>query len=202
MTSAVPANVLPSRKLRLTALYFASVAVAMCLLFWFLDLSPSSFQVDPHFIGDLFHQFFPPKMSLFWTKPALWMSLLDTLSMAFLATVCGEADRHLLAVGRVRADQTLDDRVFPQLRPSKAMLQKQKSGPAAHPSTLTIHRPGLAGPHNSRDAKKRKDSLRQGNSMKAFSNLPRPPECHPIAPAATSPTLAADPAGMLPLSPS
>ena len=60
MSTAVPANALPSRKLRLTILYFASAAVAMCLLFWYLDLSPSSFQVDPHFIGDLFHQFFTP----------------------------------------------------------------------------------------------------------------------------------------------
>jgi phosphonate transport system permease protein len=94
---SVPNSILPSRKLRMMVVYSVSVIVALTLLFWYLDMSPSSFEVDPRFIVDLFHQFFPPKMSLFWTKPVLWTSLLDTLSMAFLATVCGGAIALFLA---------------------------------------------------------------------------------------------------------
>jgi phosphonate transport system permease protein len=94
---SVPNSILPSRKLRMMVVYSVSVIAALTLLFWYLDMSPSSFEVDPRFIVDLFHQFFPPKMSLFWTKPVLWTSLLDTLSMAFLATVCGGAIALVLA---------------------------------------------------------------------------------------------------------
>ena len=94
---AVPNNCLPSYKLRMTAIYSVSVLFVVSLLFWYLDMSPSSFEVDSRFIIDIFHQFFPPKMSLFWTKPVIWTSLLDTLSMAFLATICGGAIAIFLA---------------------------------------------------------------------------------------------------------
>jgi phosphonate transport system permease protein len=89
MILAVPANALPSRKLRNALLLIVSSAIVLAVLFWYLDLSPASFVIEPGYLADVFHQFFPPKMSLFWTKPALWISLLDTLSMAFLATLAG-----------------------------------------------------------------------------------------------------------------
>jgi phosphonate transport system permease protein len=97
MSYAVPNSALPSHKLRLALIYICSFIVTISVLFWYLDLSPSSFVIEPAFLVDVFHQFFPPKLSLFWTKPALWTSLLDTLSMAFLATVCGGAIAMFLA---------------------------------------------------------------------------------------------------------
>jgi phosphonate transport system permease protein len=52
-------------------------------------VSPSSFVVDSRFIADLFQQMFPPNLALFWTKKSIWVSLVETLSMAFLATILG-----------------------------------------------------------------------------------------------------------------
>jgi phosphonate transport system permease protein len=97
MSLAVPASALPSRKLRNNLLTIVSTLVVITLLFRYLDLNLGSFVVDPTFLTDVFHQFFPPKLSLFWTKPMLWVSLIDTLSMAFLGTVCGGAIALVLA---------------------------------------------------------------------------------------------------------
>jgi phosphonate transport system permease protein len=91
MSIPVPTSALPSHKRRVALISFAASATLTLGLFWYLKLSPASFVVDGSYIVDLFNQFFPPKLSLFWTNPALWLSLADTLSMAFLATVCGGA---------------------------------------------------------------------------------------------------------------
>jgi phosphonate transport system permease protein len=89
MSIDVPAGALPSRKFGLTVVYLLSTVAAMSLLFWYLGVSPSSFWVDSRFIVDLFQQMFPPNFALFWTKSSLFISLIETLSMAFLATICG-----------------------------------------------------------------------------------------------------------------
>ncbi len=87
----VPANVLPSRKLRFMIFYLLAGAASISLLFAFLGLTPSSFIVDFRFVGDLARQMFPPNIALFWTKRAILLSLIETLSMAFLATILGGA---------------------------------------------------------------------------------------------------------------
>jgi phosphonate transport system permease protein len=98
MSLAVPNSALPSRKLWTGVAALAGMIVALVLLSWYLDLTPSSFEVDGSFVLDLFHQFFPPRLSLFWNHTSLlWLSILDTLSMAFLATVCGGAIALVLA---------------------------------------------------------------------------------------------------------
>jgi len=88
MSIEVPASALPSRKLRLTIFYILAIVTALYLLFWFLDLSPSSVFVDFRFVNDLAHQLFPPNLALF-LKSALFVSVIETLSMAFLGTVGG-----------------------------------------------------------------------------------------------------------------
>ena len=157
MTPAVPANLLPSRKLRFTALYIVLVVGVMSSLFWYLQMSPASFMVDIDFIGDLFHQFFPPKLSLFFTKPALWMSMLDTLSMAFLATMCGGAIALVLAFFAATnttphplvrlAVRTLlvVKRSIPQLIVVLVLLIAVGIGPFAGVLTLTIASVGMFG---------------------------------------------------------
>jgi phosphonate transport system permease protein len=97
MILTVPNSALPSRKLRLSVLLILLTLATIVALFWYLDVSLSSFVVDPSFLTDVFHQFFPPKLSLFWTKPMLWVSLTDTLSMAFLGTIWGGAIALVLA---------------------------------------------------------------------------------------------------------
>jgi phosphonate transport system permease protein len=82
MTIEVPAEVLPSRKRRLTILYLLATGGVLWLLFTYLGLSPSSFVIDFRFIADLAHEMLPPNISLFWTKWSIVASLIDTLSMA------------------------------------------------------------------------------------------------------------------------
>jgi phosphonate transport system permease protein len=81
-----PRNVLPSRKLLTTAASFAAVVAVVGFLFQYLELTPNSLEVDPAFVADVFQQFFPPKWSLL-AAGSLWLSMLDTLGMAFLGTI-------------------------------------------------------------------------------------------------------------------
>jgi phosphonate transport system permease protein len=87
----VPADVLPSRRLRLRFLYLLAGGATTILLFAYLGLTPSSFIVDFRFVADLAHQMLPPNIALFWTKSAILLSLIETLSMAFLGTIFGGA---------------------------------------------------------------------------------------------------------------
>ena len=61
MILAVPNSALPSRKLRTSVLSIALAAATISLLFRYLDLSPASFVIEPSYLADVFHQFFPPK---------------------------------------------------------------------------------------------------------------------------------------------
>lgn len=97
MTPEVPAGALPSRKFLLTILYVLATAGLLCLLFAYLDMSPASFVVDFRFIADLAQQMLPPNVALFWAKSSVLVSLVETLSMAFLATIVGGALALLLA---------------------------------------------------------------------------------------------------------
>jgi phosphonate transport system permease protein len=89
MSVAVPAAALPSRKFRQTIVSLIAITAGICLLFAYLDVSPSSFFVDFRFLADLLHQMLPPNFALLWTDSAILVSLVETLSMAFLATVLG-----------------------------------------------------------------------------------------------------------------
>lgn len=87
----VPAGALPSRKLRRMVLILLATAVVIYLLFSYLDMSPSSFVVDLRFVVDLLEQMLPPNLALLWTKKTIFLSLIETLSMAFLGTIFGGA---------------------------------------------------------------------------------------------------------------
>ena len=89
MNVAVPPEALPSRKLRYTIIWLLALIAALWLLFHFMDLGASSFEVDGRFFTDLVHQMFPPNFRLYWTKDKLFSSLLQTLAMAFLSTLWG-----------------------------------------------------------------------------------------------------------------
>ncbi len=97
MTTEVPKSALPSRKLRFMVLSLATAIVVVCLLFAFLGLTPASFEVDFRFVVDMAQQMLPPHLSLLWTEKSIFLSLIDTLAMAFLGTVVGGALALLLA---------------------------------------------------------------------------------------------------------
>lgn len=96
MSVEVPAAALPSRKFRLTVLSLLATVAVLWLLFAFLGLTPASFEVDFRFVMDLFRQMLPPHLSLLWQK-SIFLSLVDTLAMAFLGTVAGGTLALLLA---------------------------------------------------------------------------------------------------------
>ncbi len=94
MSLDVPAAALPSRKLRTVVLCLLGAAATMYMLLSYMDVSLSSFVMDFRFIADLAQQMLPPRLSVLWAKPlfdknSIPMSLLQTLSMAFLATIVG-----------------------------------------------------------------------------------------------------------------
>jgi phosphonate transport system permease protein len=157
MSIDVPAGALPSRKFRLTIVYIVSVFATLFFLFWFLDLSPDSIFVDFRFIPDLAHQMFPPNIALLWTKSAMLTSLIETLSMAFLATVCGggmalllaflaatNTTPHQLIRVAVRALLAME-RSVPQLVVILVLLIAVGIGPFAGVLALTIGSMGMYG---------------------------------------------------------
>jgi len=89
MTVEVPTVALPSRKLRNIILTLAITAGVLCLLFTFVGITPTSFDVDFGFVADLLRQMLPPHLSLIWTQKSIFISLIDTVAMAFLGTVAG-----------------------------------------------------------------------------------------------------------------
>lgn len=97
MTIEVPKTALPSRKLRLIVLSLVAAIALLWLLFAFLGLSPASFEVDFRFVVDMAQQMLPPHLSLLWTQQSIFLSLVDTLAMAFLGTIAGGALALLLA---------------------------------------------------------------------------------------------------------
>ncbi len=158
MTPAMPNSALPSRKLLTSALSLVATLALLLALCWYLDLTPSSFEMDGSFLFDLTQQFFPPRFSLYWNHSSLlWLSVLDTLSMAFLATVCGGAIAMALAflaasnttphpVVRLAVRSLLVmQRSIPQLIVVLVLLLAVGIGPFAAVLTLLIGSVGMFG---------------------------------------------------------
>jgi phosphonate transport system permease protein len=157
MTIDVPASALPSRKLRLIVLYILATGITLLLLLWFLGLTPSSVFIDSRFIVDLVQQVFPPNFALLWTKITLLSAVIETMSMAFLATVCGGGIALLLAflaaanttphplVRLVVRTLLAMQRSLPQLIVILVLLIAVGIGPFAGMLTLTIASIGMYG---------------------------------------------------------
>src|SRR5262249_21145610 len=64
-----------------------SAAIAGALAYMKAD--PLAFVRDFHFVTNLVGEMLPPNIGLFWHKPSLLLSLVDTIAMAFLATLAG-----------------------------------------------------------------------------------------------------------------
>ena len=91
VTLAVPYAELPSvRFRRRTAVAIVSSAAIVGALVY-MNADPLVFIRDFHFVTNLVAQMLPPNLSLFWHKKSLLPSLVDTISIAFLATLAGAA---------------------------------------------------------------------------------------------------------------
>lgn len=95
---AVPRGELPSVlfRRRAAAALIGSAAIIVALIY--LNANPLSLIRDFHFVVNLVGEMLPPNLALLWRKEAIWGSLLDTISMAFLGTLGGAAIAFVLAL--------------------------------------------------------------------------------------------------------
>lgn len=95
---AVPHHELPSVRFRqrVTMASVGTTFVVGSLIY--LNANPVAFVRDFHFVVNLIQQMLPPDIGLFWRKPSLWISLVDTIAIAFLATLGGAGIALVLAL--------------------------------------------------------------------------------------------------------
>jgi len=125
MSTPVPARALPSRKLVASILCLVAVVAATYLLLVLLEVDPNSFFFDLRFLSDIAHQMLPPSFELLWTRKSILFSLLETLSMAFFATMVGGAIA--LVLGFLAASNTTPHPLFRLL--VRTLLASQRSLP-------------------------------------------------------------------------
>jgi len=95
---AVPRAVMPSllfwRRTATAVAGFSIITAALASL----AINPVKFIQDFHFVVNLISQMLPPNLELLWRKTSIWTSLVQTVSMAFLATLGGAVIALLLAL--------------------------------------------------------------------------------------------------------
>jgi len=94
----VPRAELPSVRFRrrmLTALIASGSVIASLV---YMKADPLALFRDFHYVANLLGEMLPPNIALLWHKPSLWTSLVETISMAFLATLGGAAIALVMAL--------------------------------------------------------------------------------------------------------
>ena len=97
-TLAVPHAQLPSVRFRRRAVLTILLSAAIVGALVYMNADPFAFVRDFHFVTNLIGQMLPPNLGLFWHKKSLLPSLIDTISMAFLATLGGATVAFVLAL--------------------------------------------------------------------------------------------------------
>lgn len=95
---SVPARLLPSVRFRRRLLFLSISALAMGGFLLYLAVDPLVVFRDFHYVVNLVREMIPPNFHLLWVKPAIWGSLVQTLSMALLGTLVGACIAIVLAV--------------------------------------------------------------------------------------------------------
>lgn len=85
----IPNAVLPSRRFRRRTGVAFSAAAAVTAILVYLKIDPMAILRDLHYVTSLIGEMIPPNLQLYWTKPGLWASLIQTVAIAFLATTTG-----------------------------------------------------------------------------------------------------------------
>jgi phosphonate transport system permease protein len=107
---AVPAALLPSRRMRRRMGVLLASVVALAAVLLYLQVDPLEFVRDFHYVTDLLGEMFPPNLRLLWLKSSIWGSLVQTVSMAFLGTLVGACVALVLSV-LAAANTSPDSRV-------------------------------------------------------------------------------------------
>jgi phosphonate transport system permease protein len=78
--------IMPSARYKRKALYFSVAVIITAAACVYLDFNPLELFTDIQYLQNLVWKMFPPNFSLLLQRPAIGKSILQTLSMAFLAT--------------------------------------------------------------------------------------------------------------------
>jgi phosphonate transport system permease protein len=98
IAAQVPRDELPSVRFRRRTLTLVATTGCLVISLVYLKADPLALIRDFHFVVNLLGEMLPPNIALLWYKPSLWSSLVETISMAFLATLGGAAIALVLAL--------------------------------------------------------------------------------------------------------
>ena len=84
-----PAYILPSAHYKRKATIFSVLSIIVIGCCWLVEFNPFGFFSEFHFVQDLLSEMFPPNFEIIWDDNSMAMSILQTLSMAFLGTFYG-----------------------------------------------------------------------------------------------------------------
>jgi len=84
-----PTYLLPSSQYKRKATIFSVLSIIVIGCCWFVEFNPFGFFSEFHFVQDLLSEMFPPNFEIIWDDNSMAMSILQTLSMAFLGTFYG-----------------------------------------------------------------------------------------------------------------
>ena len=94
----LPRHALPSTQFKLAWVFVAANVVFLSVAFWFLEVNPILVVTEFHYVIDLIGEMLPPNFMLFFASTDLWVSVLQTLAMAFLGTVFGAIAAFFLSI--------------------------------------------------------------------------------------------------------
>ena len=94
---AVPSSILPSVRFRRRILLLAASLAALGAGLLYLKIDPVAIFRDFHYVVGLLDEMFPPNLRLLWVNNGLWLSVLQTVAMAFLGTLVGASIAIVLA---------------------------------------------------------------------------------------------------------
>ncbi len=78
--------ILPSARYKRKAIYFSISIIVLAAVCVYLNFDPLELFTDIQYLQQLLGRMFPPNFSLLWHTPSVPSAILQTLSMAFLAT--------------------------------------------------------------------------------------------------------------------
>jgi phosphonate transport system permease protein len=90
--------ILPSVRFRKRMLLTALSAAGLAAMLVYLSVDPLALFRDFHYVVNLLQEMFPPNLQILWVKQNLWLSLLQTVAMAFLSTLVGASVALVLAL--------------------------------------------------------------------------------------------------------
>jgi phosphonate transport system permease protein len=89
--------ILPSKKYKKKITFFIVASVILLAACYYLNFNPFLFFSEFHFVKDLLDEMFMPDYHVLWDSSSIGLSILQTLSMAFLGTIIGGVFAMLLS---------------------------------------------------------------------------------------------------------